>query len=90
MGQQTIVYLGGNLQSLNKSENSYILGVGKPSPSLGRAKIEFLNHVININIVSPEVPGLIGMDIIDSKYRDRSTFHLDLSERNLTVDNVNI
>ena len=30
------------------------------------------------------------MDILDSKYRDRSIFHLDLSDRQLTVDNVNI
>ena len=90
MGQHTFVNLGGNLQSLNKSENSYIFGDGKPSPSLGRAKIEFLDHVFNIDIVSRDVPSLIGMGILDSKYRDRSIFHLDLSERQLTVDNVNI
>ena len=68
MGQQTFVNLGGNLQSLSKSENSYIFGDCKPSPSLGRAKIEFLDHVFNIDIVSRDVPGFIGMDILDSKY----------------------
>ena len=40
--------------------------------------------------MSCNIPGLIGMDILDSKYRDRSIFHLDLSDRQLTVDNVNI
>ena len=69
MGQQTFDNLGGNL---SKSENSYIFGDGKPSPSLGRVKIEFLDHVFNIDIVSHDVPGLIGMDILDSKYRDVS------------------
>ena len=48
--------------SLNKSESSYIFGDGKPSPSLGRAKIEFLDHVFNIDIVSCDVPGLIGVN----------------------------
>ena len=78
IGQQTFVNLGGNLKSLSKSENSYIFGDGKPSPSLVRAKIEF-----NIDIVSRDIPGLIGMDIIDSNDRDRSIFHLDISERHL-------
>ena len=59
--------MGGNLKSLSKSENSYIFGDGKPSASIGRAKIEFLDHEFNIDVVSRDVPGLIGIDILDSK-----------------------
>ena len=49
--QQTFVNLGGNLKSLSKSENSYIFGDVKPSPSIGRTKIEFLDHEFNIDVV---------------------------------------
>ena len=59
IGQQTFVNLGGNLKSLSKSENSYIFGDGKSSPSFGRTKIEFLVHEFNIDIVSQDVPRLI-------------------------------
>ena len=55
------------IKSLSKSENPYIFGDGKPSPSLGKAKIEFLDHEFNIDVVSRDVPDLIGMDILGSK-----------------------
>ena len=90
MGKHTFVKLGGNLESLNKSENSYIFGDSPPSPSIGRAKIEILDHVFNIDIVSHNIPGLIGMDILTSKYRDRNIFHLNLADKQLTVDNEDI
>jgi len=50
----------------------------------------FLNHEFNIDVVSRDVPGLIGMDILDSKDQGRSIFHLDISERQLRVDSVKI
>ena len=90
MGQRTFVNMVGNPDSLSKSTHSYNFGDGKPSPSIGRTKIEFLNHEFNIDVVSRDVPGLIGMDILDSKDQDRSIFHLDISERQLTVDGVKI
>ena len=49
-----------------------------------------MNHEFNIDVVSRDVPGLIGMDILDNKDQDRSIFHLDISERQLTVDGVEI
>ena len=70
--------------------NSYIFGDGKPSPSIVRTKIEFLVHEFNIDIVSWDVPRLIGMDILDSKDQERSIFHLDISERQLTVEGVKL
>ena len=71
MGKHNFVKLGGNLESLNKSENSYIFGDGPSSLSIGRAKIEILDHVFNIDIVSRNVPGLIGINILTSKYRQK-------------------
>ena len=76
IGQQTFVNLRGNLKSLRKSANSYIFGDRKPSPSIGKTKIEFLVHEFNIDVISQDVPRLIGMDILDSKDQDRSIFHL--------------
>ena len=46
MGKCTFVKMGGNLKSLNKSENSYIFGDGPSSPSIGRAKINILDHIL--------------------------------------------
>ena len=84
MGQSTFVNLGGNPDSLRKSTHSYVFGDGKPSPSVvSRTKIVFLNHEFNIDIVSRDVPRLIGMDILDSKDQDRT-------ERQLTVDSDKI
>ena len=40
--------------------------------------------------VSRDVPGLIGMDILDSKDQGRSIFQLDISERRLTVDGFKV
>ena len=87
MGKCTFVKMEGNLKSLNKSENSYIFGNGPSSPSIGQAKINILDHVFSIDIVSRDIPGLIGMDILTSKYRNRNIFHLNLVDRQLTVDN---
>ena len=70
----TFVEMGGNLKSLDKSKNSFIFGDGPSTPSLGRAKINILGYVFNIDIVSCDIPGLIGMDIITSQYRNKSIF----------------
>ena len=43
-----------------------------------------------MNLVSWDVPGLIGMDILDSKDQGRSIFQLDISESQLTVDRFKI
>ena len=90
MGKFTFVKLGGNLKSLNKSENSYIFGDVPSSPSIVRAKINILDHVFSIDVVSRDIPGLIGMDILTSKYRNRNIFHLNVGDRQLTVDNEDI
>ena len=66
--------MGGNLKSLDKSKNSFIFGDGPATPSLGRAKINILGYVFNIDIVSCDIPGLIGMDILTSQYRNKSIF----------------
>ena len=44
MGQRTFFNIGGNPESLSKSTHSYVFGDGKPTPSIGRTKIEFLNR----------------------------------------------
>jgi hypothetical protein len=90
MGKCTFVKMGSNLKSLNKSENSYIFRNGSSSPSIGRAKINILDHIFSIDIVSHDIPGIIGMDILTSKYRNRIIFHLNLGDRQLTVDNEDI
>ena len=90
MGKCTVVKMGGNLKSLYKSENSYIFGDGPSSPSISRAKINIPDHIFSNDIVSCDIPGLIGMDILTSKYRNRNIFHLNLGDRQLTVDNEDI
>ena len=82
--------MGGNLKSLNKSENSFIIGDGPSTPSFGRAKINILGHVFSIDIVSRDIPGLIGMDILTSKYRNKSIFRLHLGNRQLTIEKVRL
>ena len=76
MGQRTFVNLGGNPDSLSKSTDSYVFGDGKNSPSVGRTKIVFLNHEFNIDIVSRDMPGLIGMDILHSKDQETEVYFI--------------
>ena len=40
--------------------------------------------------MSHDIPGLIGMDILISKYRNKSIFHLNLGDRQLIIDNEDI
>ena len=40
--------------------------------------------------MSHDIPGLRGMVILSSKYRNRNIFHLNLWDRQLTVDNEDI
>ena len=50
--------------------------------------IVFGNHEFLMDVVSREVPGLIGMDILDSRDHGRSIFQLDISNIQLTVDGL--
>ena len=81
--------MGGNLKSLDKSKNSFIFGDGPSTLSLG-AKINILGHIFNIDIVSHDIPGLIGMEILTSQYRKKSIFRLNLGGRQLIIDNDDI
>ena len=90
MGNALLLKWGGDLKSLNKSKNSFIFGDGPSTPSLGKAKINILGHIFNIDIVSRDIPGLIGMDILSSQYRNRSIFRLSLGDRQLMIDNDDI
>ena len=90
MGKCTFVEMGGDLKSLNKSKNSFIFGDGPSTSSLGVAKINILGHVFNIDIVSRDIPDLIGMDILSSQYRNRPIFRLSLGGRQLMIDNDDI
>ena len=91
IGKKKFINIGGNPDNLSKSTHSYIFGDGKPSPSIGNTKIVFGNHEFYMDVVSRDVPGLIGMDILDSKDQGRSIFQLDISERQLlTVDGFKI
>ena len=42
--------------------------------------IVFWDHEFSMDVVSREVPGLIGMDILDSRDHGRSKFKLDISD----------
>ena len=66
--------------------HSYIFGDVKPSPSIGKTNIVFGNHEFSMDVVSRDVLGLIGMDILDSKDHGRRILKLDVSDRQLTVD----
>ena len=50
----------------------------------------FGNHEFSMDVVSRDVPGLIGMDILDSKDRGISIFKLYISNRQLMVDGFRI
>ena len=90
MGNALLLKWGGDLKSLNKSKNSFIFGDGPSTPSLGKAKINILGHIFNIDIVSRDIPGLIGMDILSSQYRNRPIFRLSLGGRQLMIHNDDI
>ena len=62
MGADTFKKMGGDLKSLKKSKNSFVLGDCPPAPSIGIAKISIRGYVFDIDIVSRDIPGLIGMD----------------------------
>ena len=86
MGKYTFVEMRGDLKSLNNSKNSFIFS----TPSLGVAKLNILGHVFNIDIVSCDIPGLIGMDILYSHHRNRVIFRLSLGGRQLMIDDDDI
>ena len=48
----------------------------------------FGNNDFLMDVVSRDMSGLIGMDILDSKDHGRSIFKLDISNRKLTVDGL--
>ena len=78
IGERAFINLGGNPDNLSKSTHSYIFGDGKPYPSIGKTKKVLGNHEFSMDVVSWDVPRLIGMDILDHKkilivLRKRST-----------------
>ena len=79
IGKKAFVKLGGNPGILSKSTHSYIFGDGKPNPSISKTKIVSGHHEFSMDVVSRDVPGLIGMDILDIKDQGRSIFKLDFS-----------
>ena len=77
---------GENLDSLNTSKNSFILGDGPSTPSLGKAKITVSGYIFSIDIVPHNVPGLLGLDILTSRCKNRSVFDLKLGDRMVIID----
>ena len=86
MGKCTFIKMGGDLKSLKKSKNSFIFGDGPSTPSIGRPKINIHGYVFDIDIVSRDIPGLIGMDILSRHYRNRVIFRLSLGGIQLMID----
>ena len=82
--------MGGNLKNLKTSKNSFIFGDGPSTPSLGKAKITICGYIFSIDIVSRNVPGLIGIDILTRRYNDRSIFDLKLGDRMVIIDDKEI
>ena len=78
--------MGGDLKSLKKSKNSFVFGDGPSTPSIGIAKISIRGYVFDIDIVSRDIPGLIGMDILSSHYKNRVIFRLSLGGQQLMID----
>jgi len=78
------------MKSLKKSKNSFIFGDGPPTPSIGIAKISIRGYVFEIDIVLRDIPGLIGMDILSSKYNNRGIFSLNLGERTIMIDDEKV
>jgi hypothetical protein len=90
MGEDTFTKMGGDLKSLKKSKNSFIFGDGPSTPSIGRAKISIHGYIFDIDIVSRDIPGLIGMDILSRHYKYRVIFRLSLGGRQLIIDDEEI
>ena len=88
LGKKTFLKMGGNLKNLKTSKNSFILGDGPSTPSFGKAKITICGYIFSIDIVSRNVPGLIGIDILTRRYR--SIFDLKLEDRKVIIDNKEI
>ena len=56
LGKKTFLKMGGNLNSLNTSKNSFIFGDGPSTPSLGKAKITISGYIFSIDIVNTTFP----------------------------------
>ena len=76
--------------STGRSKNSFVFGDGPPTPSIGIAKISIRGYVFDIDIVSCDIPGLIGMDILSRHYKNRGIFRLSLGGRKLMIDDEEI
>ena len=46
--------------------------------------------IFEIDIVLRDIPGLIGMDILSSKYNNRGIFSLNLGERTVMIDDEKV
>ena len=82
--------MGGNLSSLETSKNSFIFGDGPSTPSLGIANITVAGYSFWIDVVPHNVPGLLGLDILTSRCKDRSVFDLRLGDRKIMIDGKGI
>ena len=82
--------MGGNLESLETSKNSFIFGDGPSTPSLGKANITVSGYSFWIDVVPHNVPGLLGLDILTSRCKDRSVFDLRLGDRKIMIDGKGI
>ena len=78
------------MKNLKTSKNSFIFGDGHSTPSLGKAKITIHGYIFSVDIVSRNIPGLIGIDILTRRYNDRSIFDLKLGDRMVIIDNKEI
>ena len=90
MGEGTFIKMGGYLKRLKKSKNSFIFGDGPSTLSRGVAEINIHGYVFDIDIVSHDIPGLIGRDILSRHHRNRVIFRLSLGGRQLMIDDEDI
>ena len=90
MGADTFKKMGGDLKIRKRSKNSFVFGDGPPNPSIGIAKISIRGYVFDIDIVSCDIPGLIGIDILSRHYKNRGIFRLSLGGRKLMIDDKEI
>ena len=67
-----------------------MFGAGKPDSALGYASVKIGSLRVRLDVVSQDVPGLIGMDILESKSKQtgKNFCKLNIQDRQLKIDGL--
>ena len=76
------------MDTLTDSKNVFLFGAGKPYSALGYALENIGSLGVRLDVVSQNVPGLIGMDILDCKQTGKQNCKINIYDRQLIIDRL--